>query len=119
MALRDMMERHASSVFLSEAHHADSVVRRPLGVAAEDNPTIAMVIEWDDPTEMTEQGKKVRVSGVGHVASSVTLSVKDQFVIDSEVYSVRAIQPAQGGLQSVWLSLDKNESRKPGGGNLL
>lgn len=110
VSLLTLMTSDATSLVLNTSDVAQSITHRPLGVAADDTSVTAVFSE-DEPMESEERGKSVVRKAMIVVGPSVSVSVKDRWVVSSETWEAVRIQQDGGGLQVVFVQRQEDELR--------
>jgi hypothetical protein len=98
------MTADVSGVFLNTSDFAESITHRPGGVSANDTAVTVVFI----PDEGTTANRKDSSTGEArvstatiHAATTLAVAAADQFVRNSEVWSVLAIGPDESGMQMI------------------
>lgn len=117
MSLKQLISDHVTSVFLNDEHFAVTATHYPLG-DTDSGASVVGVPEWEDPAESRQGGKDTKQRGKFHVSSSVSVTRRDQWLIESVLYQTAAISPVQGGMIAVEIVRTDPEFRSEGRGVL-
>lgn len=104
MTLADLITADVSTVFLNTSDFAESITHRPGGVSANDTAVTVVFIPDQGSTANRKDDTtgEARVSTATiHAATSLGIAAADQFVRNSEVWSVLTVGPDSGGMQKV------------------
>ena len=102
MTLKDLMAADVSGVFLNTSDFAETITHRPGGVAASDTPVTVVFeqSEGDGANRKDDSTGEARVSTATiWAATSLGVAATDQFVRNSEVWSVLTVSPNEEGMQ--------------------
>lgn len=110
MSLLTLMQSDAASLVINTSDAGQSVTHRPLNVAASD-ASVTAVWHEDEPIESNERGVGILRRGTLTVGSSVTVTTRDRWQVNSEWWETTRWQTDGGGLQVVYVQQPRDEIR--------
>lgn len=114
MSLHDLIEADTSGVFLNTNDFAESITHRPAGVSANDTARTVVFIE-DSRVKIEDhpKGKRYVRNATIRIASSVTVTKKDEWIVNSETWQTVADGRDIDGMKQVLVT--RTESVKTEG----
>jgi hypothetical protein len=120
LTLKQQIAADVAPVFLNIEEHGDTLTLYPAG-DLDAGIAVAAVVDWGDrvyrsvPTDKDhDRGEGQLVHGALYVASSVSLTYADRWLIDGRIYDCEAKPLAQdGGLQKVRIILRESVRTMP------